>query len=110
MLNLRRFSLRRLFHSAASDEPTKAHINFKTERLGKLQPQDLVYPNIKPNMKIETFLDTYMYLDRGASSDDTGIDITGRVHSIRQAGKNLIFLDVHQSDFRVQIKAHKDSW
>merc|ERR1712012_237606 len=59
-------------------------------------------------MKIETFLDTYMYLDRGASSDDKGIDLTGRVHSIRQVSKNLVFLDVHQSDFRVQIKAQKD--
>ena len=70
MLSFRRFSLRRLFHSAASDEPTKVHLNFKNERLEKLQPQDLSYPSLKPNMKIETFLDTYMYLDRGASSDD----------------------------------------
>jgi len=60
--------------------------------------------------KMETFLDTYMYLDRGASSDDTGIDMTGRVHSIRQVGKNLVFIDLHQSDFRVQIKAHKESY
>lgn len=112
MLNFRRLFLfkPRLFHSAASDEPFKAHNQFKKERLEKLQPQDLSYPNMKPNMKMETFLDTYMYLDRGASSDDTGIDMTGRVHSIRQVGKNLVFIDLHQSDFRVQIKAHKESY
>ena len=96
------------FHSSASDEPKKAQAAFKKERLEKLKPQDLTYPNMKPNIGIETFLDKYMYLDRGADSKDSGIHMTGRVHSIRQMGKNLVFLDLHQSDFRVQIKAHKD--
>ena len=33
-----------------------------------------------------------------------------RVHSIREMGKNLVFLDLHQSEFRVQVKAHKNHY
>ena len=112
MLKLRPILCSRLskttFHSSASDEPLKVQAAFRKERLEKLKPQDMTYPNMKPNIDIETFLDKYMYLDRGADAEDSGLDMTGRVHSVRQMGKNLVFLDLHHSDFRVQIKAHKN--
>ena len=30
--------------------------------------------------------------------------------NIREMGKNLVFLDLHSSEFRVQVKAHKNSY
>ena len=30
--------------------------------------------------------------------------------NIREMGKNLVFLDLHSSEFRVQVKAHKNNY
>ena len=81
---------------------------YKKERLEKLENLNYAH-SFKVNTNIETFLDKYMFLDRGQSlEEDDGIQIAGRVHSIRNMGKNLVFFDLHQADFRVQIKAHKN--
>ena len=51
------------------------------------------------------FLKCFYYIFRGQSLEsDRGIQMTGRVHSIR-AHKSVVFIDLHQSEFRVQIKA-----
>ena len=83
-----------------SNEPLKANAAYKQERLKKLQ--DFKFPgNFKTTTNIENFLDKYMFLDRGASlENEKGIQMAGRIHSIRSHGKNLAFLDLHQADFR----------
>ena len=49
-----------------------------------------------------------MHLDRGQSLEsENGIQVTGRIHSIREIGKSLYFIDLHQNEFRLQIKAVK---
>jgi len=107
-----RFGLfRRYFISTAKDEPKKANLAYKKERQGKFE-NAITYPaGFKVNSDIETFLDKYMYLDRGQSlENEAGINMAGRIHSIREMGKNLVFLDLHSSEFRVQVKAHKNNY
>lgn len=91
--------------------PKKANFAYKKERKNKFQ-NSITYPHgFKVNSDIETFLDKYMYLDRGQSlENETGINMAGRIHSIREMGKNLVFLDLHQSEFRVQVKAHRNHY
>ena len=103
--------LRRYSIGAGVDEPKKANFAYKKERKNKFQ-NSITYPHgFKVNSDIETFLDKYMYLDRGQSlENETGINMAGRIHSIREMGKNLVFLDLHQSEFRVQVKAHKNHY
>jgi len=103
--------LRRYSISAGSDEPKKANLAYKNERRNKFQ-NSITYPHdFKVNSDIETFLDKYMYLDRGQSlENETGINMTGRIYSIREMGKNLVFLDMHKNEFRVQVKAHKNHY
>ena len=102
---------RRYFISTAKDEPKKANLAYKKERQGKFE-NAITYPaGFKVNSDIETFLDKYMYLDRGQSlENEGGINMAGRIHSIREMGKNLVFLDLHHSEFRVQVKAHKNNY
>ena len=102
---------RRYSISAAKDEPKKANLAYKKERQAKFE-NSITYPaGFKVNSDIETFLDKYMYLDRGQSlENEAGINMAGRIHSIREMGKNLVFLDLHHSEFRVQVKAHKNNY
>jgi len=96
---------RRFYSVKWTKERQKANEQYKIERFNKIGPK-VSYPHqFKPNTTIEAFLDKYMYLDRGQSLEsDRGIQMTGRVHSIR-AHKSVVFIDLHQSEFRVQIKA-----
>ena len=105
-LRNRRYSI-----SSAKDEPKKINLAYKKERQNKFQ-NSIPYPHgFKVNSDIESFLDKYMYLDRGASlQNENGINMAGRVHSIREMGKNLFFIDLHQNEFRVQVKAHKNHY
>ena len=75
---------RRYFISTAKDEPKKANLAYKKERQGKFE-NSITYPaSFKVNSDIETFLDKYMYLDRGQSlENEAGINMAGRIHSIR---------------------------
>ena len=97
--------------SSAKHEPIKSNLIYKKERENKFQ-KSITYPHgFKVNSDIETFLDKYMYLDRGASlENENGINIAGRIHSIREMGKNLFFIDLHQNEFRIQVKAHKNHY
>lgn len=61
--------------------------------------------NFKSSLTVEAFLDKYVCLDRGQSLPDHSESVCGRIYSIREAGKKLRFLDLHQNDFRLQIKA-----
>ncbi len=103
---------RRQASHKARDESAKTNAALKKERLEKLghRPD---YPNtFKATTNLENFLDNYMYLDRGQDEDTVKDTVCGRIYSIREAGKNLRFIDLHQSDFRLQIKAdrkHYDS-
>ena len=80
-----KFSLfRRYFISTAKDEPKKANLAYKKERQGKFENSITYPPGFKVNSDIETFLDKYMYLDRGQSlENEAGINMAGRIHSIR---------------------------
>ena len=106
----RHFS-RRLYSKKITDEPQKANIKYKYQRLKKLcqNGNSFQYPHqFQPNTSIEGFLDKFMYLDRGQSLEsENGIQVTGRIHSIREIGKSLYFIDLHQNEFRLQIKAVK---
>ena len=109
---VRNISSRR-YSSKSTDEPKKINLEYKLERLKTLEKQGKFhYPHqFKPNTSIESFLDKYMYLDRGQSlQSDNGIQMCGRIHSIREMGKNLLFIDLHQSEFRVQVKAIKNNY
>ena len=75
---------RRYSISTAKDEPKKANLAYKKERQAKFE-NSITYPaGFKVNSDIETFLDKYMYLDRGQSlENEAGINMAGRIHSIR---------------------------
>ena len=75
---------RRYFISTAKDEPKKANLAYKKERQAKFENSITYPPGFKVNSDIETFLDKYMYLDRGQSlENEAGINMAGRIHSIR---------------------------
>ena len=103
--------IRRNQHHQWKDEPVKANAAFKQERLAKLGGDFQYVHKFDVNTTIESFLDKYMYLDRGQSLEqEGGICVAGRVHSIREMGKNLLFLDLHQNEYRVQIKVSKAAY
>ncbi len=101
-------SQRRYCVSFSKSEPKKLNEAHKDNRLKKLETFQYSH-GFKVNTNIEQFLDNFMYLDRGQHlHEDKNINVMGRVHSIREVGKKLLFLDLHQSDFRVQIKLQKE--
>lgn len=85
---------------------------YQEQRLAKLkQDGGLTYPHkFQGTSSLENFLDSFMFLERGQSLETEGVSVSGRIHSIREVGKNLLFIDLHQNEFRLQIKADKRAY
>jgi len=56
-------------------------------------------------MKVSEYLSKYVSLKPNEVLKDEVVSLSGRVFSIRSAGKSLVFLDLHQNESKVQIKA-----
>lgn len=64
------------------------------------------YPHqFKCSMKVSEYLSKYVSLKPNEVLKDEVVSLSGRVFSIRSAGKSLVFLDLHQNESKVQIKA-----
>ena len=72
----------------------------------KLKKTDLLYPHKFENtLTVEEFVKKFDHLKPSESLKDEMVNISGRIFSIRISGKKLRFLDLHQNEARVQIKA-----
>lgn len=56
-------------------------------------------------MTVAEFLSKFSSLDPSDVRTEEIISLSGRVFSTRSAGKSLMFLDLHQDESKVQIKA-----
>lgn len=85
----------------------------------KFSMKDYVYPGLDKHYKyvpysISKFIETYESILKPAdhleldAHPDAGIQLIGRIYSIRPSSKKLIFIDLHQEGIKVQIMLNRN--
>ena len=92
--------------SARINENEK-YIKLRFEQLQRQNNKsEISYPHkFESTLTVEQFVKKFEHLAAGESSKNEIVKLSGRIFSIRLSGKKLRFLDLHQNESRVQIKA-----
>jgi lysyl-tRNA synthetase class II len=94
------------------EKPERQKPHFENEKYMKLRFENLrqqnkaLYPHkFEASMTVESFVKKFDHLKPSEIVKDEIVRVTGRIFSVRIAGRKLRFLDLHQNEARVQIKA-----
>ncbi len=92
------------------EKPERQKPHFENEKYMKLRFENLreqaLYPHkFEASMTVESFVKKFDHLKPSEIIKDEIVRVTGRIFSVRIAGRKLRFLDLHQNEARVQIKA-----
>ena len=89
------------------DDP--GYVQFRREQLGRAGK--IGYPNKFPlDTRIRDTLRDFGHLEKGQARVDKVVSVAGRVGSIREAGKNLSFIDITSEEEKIQIKAQRSAY
>ncbi len=72
------------------------YIDFRRREMDDLEVPMEMYGGFAPTHDIQSFVDNFSHLEKGARVTETTVRVAGRVVSKRTAGKRTAFLDIEQ--------------
>jgi len=109
---VRQFSIKigQNFQSAKKETKILENEKYKLARFDHFSQMnkktEFFYPHkFKATLTVEQFIQKFEHLKPAETLKNEIVKLSGRIFSIRLSGKKLRFIDLHQNESRVQIKA-----